>query len=87
MKNWFPKSWDFHINILVMLLSKIIIEKNLKVVGRVLRKEKNNNKKKSINSFFALLSLFLILNVSAYFIHQIKKFRFPLQNEMGKKQN
>lgn len=46
MKNWFPKSWDFHINILVMLLSKIIIEKNLKVVGRVLRKEKNNNKKK-----------------------------------------
>lgn len=46
MKNWFPKSWDFHINTLVMLLSKIIIEKNLKVVGRVLRKEKNNNKKK-----------------------------------------
>lgn len=85
MKNWFPKSWDFHINtfllvnkpLLVVLLSKIIIKKKIKVVGRGLRKEE---KKKSINSFFALLSLLLILNVSAYFISQIKKFRFPLQN-------
>lgn len=47
MKNWFPKSWDFHINtfllvnkpLLVVLLSKII-NKKIKVVGRGLRKEK-----------------------------------------------